>query len=377
MKRKNPKLELVTNNLRQRIVSEQVKVGEMLPTESELAKSFGCSRGTVGKALDRLVQQGLVARKTRVGTRVVSLTPKTPMPSLHAFGFIHPSEQHEHIWEAIRGFSEAAEEAGRRTVAISFNNDEEKEFEILRHLGDQMLEAVAFYPVIRSPAMAARLIEASEHSNTAMVFVCLAAASIDRPMVGIDGFDAGLSVTSSLIKHGAKRIGYIGNNGWTLIGRDRVQGFRRALKQGGIEWNEDYIHLDYPTRANFSDPTQEGFEICTEFLQRYPELNGLICTDAFLGIGCLHAAREMGLSVPEDLRIGILDHNTLCELPDSTVTAYKVNHRQIGRNAFKVLDDMVSGKQNLKSVKEVLQTGQLVECGTVTKARKRMATKTA
>lgn len=357
------KLDEVTATLRQRIVSSGIAIDELLPTESELAKQFGCSRGTVGKALDRLVQQGLVTRKTRVGTRVISQTPKTPVPSLNAFGFIHPSEQHEQIWDSIRGFSEAAEAAGRRTVAISYNNDHDKEFEILKHLGDFMLEGVAIYPVIQSSAMAIKLIETADSCGIPLVFVCLAAGGMEHPMVGIDGFDAGLNVTSNLINKGAKNIGFIGNNGWTLSGRDRLQGFRRALQQAGLPWHQEFVRQDYPTRANFTEPTQEGFEIGTEFLNQHPELDAIICTDVYLGTGCLRAMREAGRNVPSDFQVGILDYNSLCESPDANVTAYHIDHREIGRKAFQTLDTLVNGQSQNGVMMEVLQSGKLIECG--------------
>lgn len=47
------------------------RVGEVLPTEEELAGALRVSRGTVRQALTRLVQEGLVVRQRRLGTRVV------------------------------------------------------------------------------------------------------------------------------------------------------------------------------------------------------------------------------------------------------------------------------------------------------------------
>ena len=363
MKKKKTKLDEIASELRQQITGGFLKVDTHLPTESELAHKFGCSRGTVGKALDRLVQQGLVVRKTRIGTRVVSQTPKATVPSLHAYGFIHPSEQHEQIWETIRGFSEAAEAVGRRTIAISYNNDQEQEFEILGHLGDHMLEGVAIYPIVESPNMAIKLIEASERSTIPLTFVCLTAGGIECPTVLVDGFDSGLTVTTSLIEKGAKRIGFLGNNGWTLSSRDRLQGFRRALQQANFPWKEDYVQVDYPTRANFTEPTQEGYELGKVFIDSHPELDAIICSDAFLAYGALQAVRESGRSVPEDFRIGALDYNSACEKPDACMTAYRIDFRELGRCTFRTLDALTQDKTKAHSAREVFQSGELVECG--------------
>lgn len=47
------------------------RVGETLPPEEELCRTLGVSRGTIRQALNRLVQEGLLVRQRRAGTRVV------------------------------------------------------------------------------------------------------------------------------------------------------------------------------------------------------------------------------------------------------------------------------------------------------------------
>jgi DNA-binding GntR family transcriptional regulator len=51
-------------------------VGSHLPTELELAESYGASRNTVRSALQELQGLGLISRKRRAGTRVEATTPR-------------------------------------------------------------------------------------------------------------------------------------------------------------------------------------------------------------------------------------------------------------------------------------------------------------
>ncbi|NVO56286.1 UTRA domain-containing protein [Rhodobacteraceae bacterium B1Z28] len=50
--------------------------GSLLPTELELAAEFGCARATVNRALRELAEQGIVTRKRKGGTRVVTTPVK-------------------------------------------------------------------------------------------------------------------------------------------------------------------------------------------------------------------------------------------------------------------------------------------------------------
>jgi len=65
-----PKYAQIREKLRAQIASRQLAPGERLPSESELAQSFGVSRMTVRQALLDLLTEGLVHRQHGVGTFV-------------------------------------------------------------------------------------------------------------------------------------------------------------------------------------------------------------------------------------------------------------------------------------------------------------------
>jgi GntR family transcriptional regulator len=65
--------------LRDEIISGQRPFGTLVPTEQELSRIYGVSRITTRRALDELAQNHLVARKRRVGTRVIFQPPSPPI----------------------------------------------------------------------------------------------------------------------------------------------------------------------------------------------------------------------------------------------------------------------------------------------------------
>lgn len=60
----------VRNDLRDRILSGRWAPGELVPNEVDLATEFGCARATVNRAMRELVDEGLIERKRKAGTRV-------------------------------------------------------------------------------------------------------------------------------------------------------------------------------------------------------------------------------------------------------------------------------------------------------------------
>lgn len=84
----------LAGELRDGIVSSRYKPGDLLPSEAQLCRDYGVSRGTVVKALEVLHHEGLAQRRQGVGTFV-------SRPALHRMpGF-------------ITGFSETVRQQGR------------------------------------------------------------------------------------------------------------------------------------------------------------------------------------------------------------------------------------------------------------------------
>jgi GntR family transcriptional regulator len=63
--------ERVENDLRRRIAAHEWQPGEALPTVARLAESYQVSTASVGKALARLREAGLIETRERWGSFVL------------------------------------------------------------------------------------------------------------------------------------------------------------------------------------------------------------------------------------------------------------------------------------------------------------------
>lgn len=70
-----PRYSIIARQLASDIEQGKIRVGEMLPTESELTRDFGASRHTVRSAIKQLQNSGLVATRRGRGTEVISAKP--------------------------------------------------------------------------------------------------------------------------------------------------------------------------------------------------------------------------------------------------------------------------------------------------------------
>ncbi|MBN8887208.1 MAG: GntR family transcriptional regulator [Rudaea sp.] len=69
-KQASPLYLKLSNELREGILSGRWNPGDTLPSEPELCRQYGISRGTVVRAIEMLIQEGLVQRRQGAGTYV-------------------------------------------------------------------------------------------------------------------------------------------------------------------------------------------------------------------------------------------------------------------------------------------------------------------
>lgn len=72
----------IREEMLRRINDGEWPVGADIPHEFELTEEFGASRGTVRRALSALVEQGLIERRKRAGSRVARRTSQTSKLSI-------------------------------------------------------------------------------------------------------------------------------------------------------------------------------------------------------------------------------------------------------------------------------------------------------
>lgn len=340
------KIDSVYAVLAERIFSNALPVGQCLPTEFELAAELGCGRHTVSQAITRLVHEGLVERRRRVGTRVIrNSAPATkPAMELDAYAFIYPSDRHEGIWRTVNGFQEAAGKYGRRVVTLTMGTDFNKEIELVSRLAEFDVKAAAIYPIVPSAAVQMRLSGLLLDSKIPVVLADMVLPGLGCPSVTVDGFHAGYSVTRHLLDTGLSRIGFLANQSWAPSIVERYRGYLWALEEAGKPIDANRILLEPEMHPNFDDPLSEPIALARRYFESDPAVDGVVCGQDFIARGLLHVAKERKLRVPKDLKVTGIDGFTTQPKGEVPLTTYHVPFEELGRKVFETLDSLRTNK---------------------------------
>lgn len=82
----------VANALKKDILKEVYPVGSLIPTENELEMVFSVSKITIRKAVEILVQEGYLEKKSGIGTTVISNRPFNKLSKAVSFSTILENE---------------------------------------------------------------------------------------------------------------------------------------------------------------------------------------------------------------------------------------------------------------------------------------------
>jgi DNA-binding LacI/PurR family transcriptional regulator len=242
----------IFETLRDAITSGDYRVGQRLPSESELVRTFGTSRVTVNRALRELQLGGYIERRVGSGSFVRPLDSQT-----YTFGLLIPGLGQTEIFEPICAGMAQAQHAEHvrlwgRWLAESHAREEHAR-EVCRQLIDQHVSGVFFAPLELAPEMDALNASITGQLDDAGIPVVL----LDRDIVafprrsrydvvGIDNRRAGYMLTEHLLARGRRRIAFIGRPLSAPTVDARIAGYREALEAGGVAFEPAFLRRVEP-----------------------------------------------------------------------------------------------------------------------------------
>ncbi|CAM3828216.1 LacI family DNA-binding transcriptional regulator [Alkalicoccus chagannorensis] len=152
--------------------------------------------------------------------------------------------------------------------------------------------------------------------------------------VNNDNFKAAKTVTEYLLLLGHKRIAFIGGNLENVVTIDHMEGYHRALKNAGMEPNNDFIV--------FHEELQEGGqEAVIDLMSLNERPTAMIVADDIMTFGVMRMLSEMEIHVPDDISIISFNNVMISELSAPPMTTVDINIYSLGYEAANLLIDKI------------------------------------
>ena len=159
--------------------------------------------------------------------------------------------------------------------------------------------------------------------------------------------------TDYLLDLGHRQIGLVTGTPTVQSGKERIEGFHRALADRQLAANPELI-----VQGDFDEAS--GFAAGLQLLQRPSPPTAIFALNDAMAIGVLEAAEKVGLSVPDELSILGFDDIPEASYIRPQLTTVRQPQREIGRTATRLLVDLIEHKEARSDLETVTLNTELI-----------------
>jgi LacI family transcriptional regulator len=280
-----------------------------MSTQRDVAKAADVSIATVSRFIN---SKGYISvrLKKRIGTAIRELQYK---PNLVArglkirkssiIGLVFPDIQNSFFVKLITRAEEVAQRHRYNIILCNTQNNPQKEIEYVEMLKGRQVDG---YLIIPSITIHSRLGDMLRGES--VVFLDrMIGNNHEHIVVKLDNVKGMKLAVGHLVALGHTRIGMIAVPTNVTTGQERVEGYRLALAQNNIRFNERLVAY-----ADFS--IDNAYESTKRLLSHRSRPTALLPISGPTTAGALKAVRELGLAIPDDVSIIGFDEFDYAEL---------------------------------------------------------------
>jgi DNA-binding LacI/PurR family transcriptional regulator len=322
----------------------------------DIARAAGVSHSTVSRALR---DSPLVKAETRSRiqdlAREMGYSPDAWARSLvmrqtRAVGVVVTTIADPFIAEVVQGIESTAYQHDYTVILASSGSEPERELAAVEMLRSKRVDGV----IVTSSRVGALYQKHLERIGVPVVLLNNHSEQSGRYTfsVTVDNQHGGHLATQHLIELGHRRIAYVNGPAYISSSEGRLTGYRQALIEAGIPPELDWV---MPGTGR-TEAGEQAFRALTALAE---PPTAVFCYNDVTAIGLLRAAREAGLSVPQDLSVVGFDDIPFASYLHPALTTVAQPKFEMGKQAMQMALELMSASSS-SQVSDIIVKGQLI-----------------
>ncbi len=168
---------------------------------------------------------------------------------------------------------------------------------------------------------------------------------IDVPTVTVDDYKGGFIATEHLINEGYRKIVHINSNSKIGIFKERLRGYKDALKAYDIALDEQLIF-----KGNFS--IRLGKSIIESLINKGIEFDAVFAAEDYTAMGVLEALQNAGIKVPDEVGVIGFANESFTSLVNPSLSTIDQQNAKMGEEIAKLFLSKTKSKSFYKSKPE-------------------------
>jgi LacI family transcriptional regulator len=298
-------------------------------TIHDVAARAGVSVATVSRVLNgKAVVREETLQQVLAAAEALSYVPNVAARSLsirrsQTIGIVLPDVHGEFFSEVIRGIDVAARRTGYHILVSGSHSDAGEMLEVLAAMRGRVDGLVVMAPDVS---------HASLHSAlpSDLPLVLLNSTDDGRDAITIDNYGGAQAMTRLLAELGHGRIAFIKGPAPNADARERLRGYRDAMKGLGLASSRN-LEL----AGSFTEDS--GHAAALKILEMKPRPTAIFAANDSMAVGALAALSEAGVTVPNEMSVAGFDDIPIVRYVAPPLTTIRVDIADLGRRAFGLL----------------------------------------
>lgn len=311
--------------------------GQRHPTLVDVARLAQVAPSTVSRALKESPRISEATRlRVHAAARGLGYQPNRIARSLRTrsadfVGIVVPDIGVGFYSRFVKGAQDRLEVAGHQVLVMSTEREAAREEAALRTLVEHRVSGVLL-------ATSAR---AALESGVPTVYFDNIVSRRGVASVACANGEGMALLVDHLAGHGHSRLAYIGGPPTLTSGRERLEGFRHAVRLAGLDERRAYVEIGDAVWSPAS-----AAAAMERLLALAEPPTAVVTSGDTLVLGAMSACRAAGLRLPDDMALASFDDPAFGDLLDPPVTALVRNDAEMGKLAATLLlDALASGAQ--------------------------------
>lgn len=312
----------------------------------DFAKLAGVSKTTVSMAFNdnpripQKTKEKVLKAAKKFGYQPSMVARSLKSKKTKAIGLMLPSITNPFFPQVVKGVEDAAFKNGYSVVFCNFDEKIEKESLYFQMFENRWIDGIIFSGVT-GDTQEINYIEQIQKKGIPIVFIDRGLEGHFNNVVMIDNDEATYKGAKYLLDLGHRRIGFINGPAGIRIFDKRLQGYKKALQDHGIELDETLI-----VEGEQSSKTAES--AVRQFLAQALSPTAIFITSDLVAIAVLRTVQKSSLKVPQDISVMGFDDIPLVSLVSPSLTTIAQPIQEMGREAFKLLIERIERKDSPK-----------------------------
>jgi GntR family transcriptional regulator of arabinose operon len=340
--KKNPKYLEIINYIIDYIQNKNLKPGDKVFSENEISKLFKVTKVTASRALNELVNEGILYRIQGKGSFFAGF--KKEFSNILVFFPIASYYDPYFAGPLLNNFFHSMDSNGFNLSMYYFRDNEKiKEIQNLENC-----KVIVVAALKKGEGLSEDLLK---KINVPVIYLS-SHPEVNVSYIAFDNKNGAKKAVEYLIRMGHKKIAYFSaEDRQNISNEERKEGYIEALEENGIK--ERIIF-----KGNYTE--ESGYKLAKEILKMKDKPSAILCANDLMAIGAIYFFEERGVKVPDDISIIGFGNYKISKFARIPLTTVSLPVEEMGKKLAELVMKKVKEKYSIKNEKIILPTELII-----------------